>query len=181
MEIMYYTVYKTTNLINNKFYIGKHQTKNLNDGYLGSGKAFQSALKKYGKENFKKEILFIFDKEIDMNVKEQELVTEEIINNTDCYNAAIGGEGGPHFKNRKHSPETILKLKNYASKRVFSEETRKKISEANRNRKGMKQNRKKGVKPSLETKIKISNSMKLMHQKTKLLRGREVASRLPHK
>lgn len=42
-KIMYFTVYKTTCLTNGKFYIGKHQTKKLFDGYLGSGKNLLAA------------------------------------------------------------------------------------------------------------------------------------------
>lgn len=38
MRSTYYTIYKTTNLINGKIYIGKHQTKDPYDSYLGSGK-----------------------------------------------------------------------------------------------------------------------------------------------
>jgi hypothetical protein len=54
-------VYITTNLINYKKYIGSHVCKDLNDGYLGSGTSLIQALKKYGKENFKREILAIVD------------------------------------------------------------------------------------------------------------------------
>jgi hypothetical protein len=54
----YYTIYKTTNLINGKIYIGKHETSDLNDTYMGSGKVLMNAIKKYGKDSFKKEILF---------------------------------------------------------------------------------------------------------------------------
>ena len=75
---MYYTIYKTTNLINGKIYIGKHQTSNLNDSYLGSGKGIKNAVKKYGRENFRKDILFVFESEKEMNAKEKELITEEL-------------------------------------------------------------------------------------------------------
>lgn len=54
---MIHFVYKTTNKVNGKFYIGRHSTNNLDDGYLGSGKHLLLALKKYGKENFKRDIL----------------------------------------------------------------------------------------------------------------------------
>jgi len=56
-----YIVYITTNLINYKKYIGSHVCKDLNDRYLGSGTSLIQAFKKYGKENFKREILAIVD------------------------------------------------------------------------------------------------------------------------
>lgn len=48
-------VYKVTNLINGKCYIGKDKHNDPN--YLGSGRRIRSAIQKYGKENFQKEIL----------------------------------------------------------------------------------------------------------------------------
>lgn len=93
---MFYTVYKITNLINGKYYIGKHQTKNLDDGYMGSGKLLKRAIAKYGIENFKKEILHILDNEIEMNAKEKQLV----IVNESTYNLNEGGHGGFSYINR---------------------------------------------------------------------------------
>jgi dissimilatory sulfite reductase (desulfoviridin) alpha/beta subunit len=58
---IYYLVYKLTNLVNDKIYIGCHMTKNLDDGYMGSGKRLGYAKKKYGIENFQKEILSIHE------------------------------------------------------------------------------------------------------------------------
>lgn len=91
---MFYTIYKITNKINHKIYIGKHQTKDLNDGYMGSGKYLKHAIEKYGIENFEREILFQFDNEADMNAKEAELVTEEFVKKDTNYNLCPGGKGG---------------------------------------------------------------------------------------
>lgn len=87
---MFYTIYKITNKINDKFYVGMHKTHNLNDGYMGSGKLIKRAIKKYGGENFAKEILHIFDNEEDMKNKEKELVVLSEIS----YNLCEGGKGG---------------------------------------------------------------------------------------
>lgn len=109
---MYYIIYQTTNLVNSKFYIGKHQTKDLNDDYLGSGRKIVEAIKKYGRNNFKKEILYICSSEHEMNEKEKELISEEFVNRKDTYNIGIGGEGGPHFRGKTHSEDTKIKLSN---------------------------------------------------------------------
>ena len=100
---MNYTIYKTTNLINNKIYIGQHQTNNLNDNYLGSGTLLLFAIKKYGKENFSKEILYNFDNFKDMNDKETELVTSDFIKNQNNYNIILGGISGLE----NHSKDTV--------------------------------------------------------------------------
>lgn len=132
---MYYTIYKITNMINGKIYIGKHQTNNLNDGYFGSGIALVKAIKKYGKESFKKEILYVFNNALDMDNKEKEIITEEFVLRRDTYNLGVGGEGGPHFKGRRHTPETKKKLSSLnINRKPLSQEARQKISEANKRR-----------------------------------------------
>ena len=128
---MYYTVYKTTNTVNGKFYIGKHQTNDLDDGYLGSGKYIKEAIQKYGKESFLKEILFIFQSEEDMNQAERELVSEQLVSNIMSYNLGVGGEGGPHFKGKHHSDETREKIRSSRLGSTTSESTKQKIRENN--------------------------------------------------
>lgn len=90
----YFTIYETTNLINGKKYIGMHSTNNLNDDYIGSGTIFRRAVEKYGKNNFKKEILYVFNSFNDMKDKETELVTKDIVESNEYYNMKTGGEGG---------------------------------------------------------------------------------------
>jgi len=102
---MYFTIYKITNLINNQIYIGMHRTLDLNDDYFGSGKLILRAIKKYGIENFKKEILFVFDNEIEMIEKEKELLTEQFVLNRDNYNLNTGGVGSWHHANTKMSKQ----------------------------------------------------------------------------
>ena len=78
--------------MNNKIYIGLHRTENINDSYLGSGFILNKAIKKYGRNNFKKEVLFDFNNIQQMIDKEIELVNEEFIERTDTYNLITGGQ-----------------------------------------------------------------------------------------
>lgn len=96
---MFYIIYKITNKLNGKIYIGKHQTEDINDAYMGSGKHLKRAINKYGLENFIKEILFQFDNEADMNAKEAKLVTEEFVKEDTNYNLCPGGHGGFGYVN----------------------------------------------------------------------------------
>lgn len=95
-------IYKTTNLINGKYYIGKDAKNSKN--YLGSGTHLKNAIRKYGKCNFKKEILCYCSDLVDLNKKEIEYITQEIINDVMSYNLALGGQGGDLSKFIKKHP-----------------------------------------------------------------------------
>ena len=70
-----YYVYLTTNLINGKKYIGQHYGE-VDDNYIGSGSTLKKAINKYGKGNFKKEILCICATPEELDKKEIELIEE---------------------------------------------------------------------------------------------------------
>lgn len=94
-----YILYKTTNLINNNYYIGKHKQKDGYrhdefDGYLGSGIRLQHAIKKYGKNNFVRETLEYSEHHSVISDIELNYITEDLIKDVNCYNIGKGGQGG---------------------------------------------------------------------------------------
>lgn len=121
----YYTIYKITNKITKKFYIGVHVTENLNDGYMGSGVYLKRAQKKYGIENFEKQILDIVSSEREMYAKEKELVkiSEE------TYNIMLGGKGGWSYARSKITCESYKKVSKTLSEKDYSKEDLKRFSE----------------------------------------------------
>lgn len=103
MKIFY--IYRITNLINGKKYIGKHSSLSIVNGYYGSGIAISKAIKKHGKNNFKKEIICVCKTEDDLNTREIfHIKNEETFENG--YNMTKGGEGKMGYKQTK---ESILK------------------------------------------------------------------------
>ena len=95
-------LYQITNLVNNKIYVGVHKTLDINDGYMGSGTIISSAIKKYGIENFKKDILEFFDTYELALVREADIVTDEFLLREDVYNLRRGGNGGFDYINRSN-------------------------------------------------------------------------------
>ena len=120
---MYHTIYKITNLINGKIYIGKHSTNIIEDNYFGSGKLIRRAIEKYGLINFKKEILFIYGNEIEAYSKEKEIVNEDFIYRKDVYNIIIGGDSFESI----NSNEKLRKAKNKKAALIMNSITWKDI------------------------------------------------------
>lgn len=132
---MFY-IYRITNKVNGKTYIGQHKYKKLNDDYMGSGILLHLAYKKYGIENFRKEILYsrIQYKETADDIERFAIAKERASGKAE-YNIANGG---------------------YGVCGRLSEEHKRKISEANKGR--IPWNKDKHW--SNETKMKISKKMK---------------------
>lgn len=165
----HYYFYKTINLVNSKYYYGVHQTTNLYDGYLGSGKLLKKAVKKYGRINFKKIILAIFDNKQEMYDYEKFFITEKIILDNQSYNLVSGGIGGISEETRIKISNSLKGNQNSATTKLgkprnkrgaFSIEHKRKISESLLGRKLSAQTLSKRGPLSKEHKDKISLSMK---------------------
>lgn len=111
-----YIVYETTNLINNKIYIGVHHTTKPYefDKYLGCGvistqsytyenakTAFQYAVKKHGPQQFKRKTLAVFNSLEEAFALERELVNEDFVAREDTYNMVLGGASGLYESGKK--------------------------------------------------------------------------------
>lgn len=143
-------VYKTTNLINGKIYVGQDSKDDKN--YLGSGNLIKLAIKKYGKENFKKERLAVCYNQIELNEAEcfwiKELKTVEF-----GYNIALGGTNGTML-NRKHTDKTKELMQKSRKNIVFSDKHRENLSLSHI-----------GKTASKATKLKMSEKQKLIIRK----------------
>lgn len=130
---MFHIIYKVTNNINNYIYIGAHSTDNLDDGYMGSGKALNRAFSYFGKQNFSREIIFIFETLDEMFQKEAELVDPVFVRRIDTYNKTTGGKRGlafygSEFSNNKGNHRRVGNW-GWKKRPVLTETLKVKISE----------------------------------------------------
>jgi hypothetical protein len=159
-------IYKTTNLINGKYYTGKNATNNPK--YLGSGIKLERAIKKYGKENFKREILEDSIQTTEL-LNEREIYWIKELNATDDsvgYNIALGGDGGDLITNHPNKNEVLKNIRAANEKTARNPETRRKKSEAskrlweNENHRKLISEKMKGRKITWKDKIGATNKKK---------------------
>lgn len=165
-------IYITTNKINGKKYIGQRIfNKNLK-GYLGSGKLLKQAVRKYGKENFFREIIAIsYSKEESDKLEIYFIKEHNAVVSEDYYNISIGGgtNAGLHFsdEHRQKMSESRRGILNCNFGRTLSNEHKNKISEGCKDEK----HHDFGKLRSEETKQKISKKlMKLNLDQVKEIR-----------
>jgi group I intron endonuclease len=114
-------IYKITNKLNNKIYIGKDESSNAS--YFGSGKLIRKAIAKYGLSLFTKEV--IEEVEDRYLLQEREKFWIEKFNSTDKsigYNITKGGDGGDTLSNNPNRDKIISKISNTLTGRIFSKE-----------------------------------------------------------
>lgn len=169
-------IYLTTNVVNNKKYIGQKASPVFLEKYKGSGKHLKNAIEKYGVQNFVTEVLeWCKDKEQLNNREIYWISYYKAVESDDFYNLAKGGDGfkkgsrlstetKQKMKGRVCSEETRLKRSNKLKGHVVSEETREKISKGN-----------KGKPRSEETIKKLSESHKGKTQTDETKRKRKMA------
>ena len=151
---MFY-IYKTTNLLNSKYYVGVHSGPL--GSYYGSGKALKWALKKYGLVNFSREIIDELQTIEEAYAREAEIVNKAFIDQVDTYNMCLGGKIPPSKKGVIRSEEAKEKTASFHRGRKRSIETRMKMSNAMKGkRNALGQTHMRGRKLSEETRKKIS-------------------------
>lgn len=155
-EKKYHFIYKTTNLLNGKYYFGMHSTDDLNDGYLGSGKYLRRSIKKYGKRNFKIEHLEFFSDREMLIEGEKNFINETLLKEPLCMNLREGGSGTSI--GTEHSEEVKKKMSEQRSQtyvdRVGKERAKKWTKKIAKSL--IEYNKKTGI--SNETRIKLSKS-----------------------
>ena len=160
MKKLKHILYKITNTVNGRYYLGVHSTYKIDDYYMGSGKLLKADIKKYGKDKFTKQVLFIFDEIDHMLHMESQLVTEEVIQDPNSYNIRMGGCG---YFGRLMKYQRVSKIPKEQHKNILKGELR---TEAQKQASVKHSQRMKNITPwnlgkkcserSQETKMKIS-------------------------
>ena len=139
-DSVYYFVYRTTNTLNGKIYVGAHKTHNIRDSYLGSGFIFKKAVEKYGRDAFKREILALYPSFEEMYKAEKYIVDKAFIAREDTYNLMLGGYGSGGFSDatKKKMSESRSGSKHPLYGVPMSDKTKQAIGSANKKYVGLK-------------------------------------------
>lgn len=127
-------VYMWINIVNGKAYIGSH-IGHLNDGYIGSGRIFQKAVKKHGIEKFQRVILFIIDGKHHTLIRDQETFFINKINSfwkSGLYNIRLRGDCGNQLEIASERRLEINRRISLAKKGKSRPDLRKPKSEAHK-------------------------------------------------
>jgi hypothetical protein len=114
-------LYKTTCNVTGRYYVGMHSTNDINDGYLGSGRRLRASMRKYGIENFNKEILEFFETRELLVEAEIKTITPEMITDKNCMNLMGGGSGG-FISDEQQKHRSVCAGKAFADKLKNDEE-----------------------------------------------------------
>lgn len=150
----YHIIYKTTCLVNGRYYIGCHATDELNDGYLGSGVELLRDVYRYGKSAFVRETLYECGSREEAALKEREVVNREVVDDQNSYNQQIGGsvcgvkigiseeslelnrerkreryQNDPAFRERENKRINECKREKYQSDPIYRERQNKRVVE----------------------------------------------------
>ena len=159
-EKKYHVIYKTTNTLTGRYYIGMHSTDNLDDGYLGSGRRLKYSVKKYGQDKHTVEILEQCSDRPSLIEKEKEIVNHDLIKDDDCMNLHTGGMCGPISNlGSKRSEETKAKMRAWVRTPEMGRKISKKLtgrSLSDEHKQKLKESHT-GLTHSEETKQKMSN------------------------
>lgn len=181
---MSHFIYRITNLLNGKIYIGAHSGE-LDDNYMGSGALLNCAVRKYGKENFRREVLVECATAAEKYDKEREFVDAEFVARRDTYNLKVGGIGAAPGKDNtfygcRHTDEAREKLRTARKQQVdprlgthCSDEHKAKLSTIMSVVKSGAGNNMFGKHPSELTKTKISQSLMETKRKMREAKTRE--------
>jgi len=143
---MFHYLYKITNNINGKIYVGVHSTEDMNDGYMGSGDLILKAIDKYGVDNLNKDILFQFDDRESAFMCESEIVDDEFVRRKDTYNLNVGGNAPPSARGRtpwnkgsvmpdgvkNKISESVKGVNNHFYGKSHTDESRRKMSDSHK-------------------------------------------------
>lgn len=124
-------IYLTTNLINDKKYVGQRSYSRKHEIYLGSGALLLKAIKKHGKENFKREILEEAQTKEELDKLEIKWIRLfNAVEDDNFYNISYGGKGGS--LGTKRTEEQKKKMSEQRTGRKLTDEWRNNIAKANK-------------------------------------------------